>query len=283
MTDRTFAGKDPIGPRDPSTVIVKKQSDGSPEVEVFPATLAAHQFLMNFVDYQYDPDASSSQNTSLSVAFPMPSAIVSKEDIRYNSTDLGTLGVGAAEGVNKLKEVFDQAGGAAGAEADKAVDFKALSADAIGAGGALLRANSGQTIGGGAALALGNVVNPHVALLFEGVNLKTFTFNWRFSPNSASESHRLKKIINKIKKHIYPRYMESGENNFYLKFPHQVDLYYVGSQDFLHYFKRAGVQSMEANYTPEGVSFFQGGAPTMIDVTMTFMESEIWTSEDFDE
>lgn len=77
--------------------------------------------------------------------------------------------------------------------------------------------------------------------------------------------------------------MESGENNFYLKFPHQVDLYYVGSQDFLHYFKRAGVQSLEANYTPEGVSFYQGGAPTIIDLSMTFMESVIWTSEDFDE
>ena len=40
---------------------------------------------------------------------------------------------------------------------------------------------------------------------------------------------------------------------------------------------------METNFTPEGVSFFVGGAPTMIDVTMAFQESEIWTSEDFDE
>ena len=81
---------------------------------------------------------------------------------------------------------------------------------AVGAGGALLRANAPAPIQQGASVALGNVVNPHVALLFEGVNLKTFTFQWRFSPDNEGESILLKKILNKIKKHIYPRFTQSG-------------------------------------------------------------------------
>lgn len=283
MADRTMIGKDHLGPRDPSTVINKKKADGSCDVLTFPSNLYQHQFLMNFIDYKYDPDADSVQETALSVAFPVPQQINNKEDLRYNQGDMGTLGAGAAEGINKLKEVFDAAGGAGGSEANKSIDFKKLASDGIGAGGAMLRANAPQAIQQGASVALGNVVNPHVALLFEGVNLKQFTFNWRFSPDNEGESIKLKNILNKIKKHIYPRFTESGENNFYLRFPHQVDLYYTGSQDFLHYFKRAACTSMETNYTPEGVAFFQGGAPTMIDVTMSFQESEIWTSEDFDE
>jgi hypothetical protein len=283
MTDRTHAGKDPLGALNPATVTAAKTKEGNVDILAFPSNLQAHSFLMNFVDYKYDPDADSVQNTALSVAFPVPQQINSKEDLRYNQQDMGTAGAIAADGIDQLKKVFDKTGGSNGTEGNKNIDFAQLSSDAVGAGGALLRANAPAPLQQGASVALGNVVNPHVALLFEGVNLKTFTFQWRFSPDNEGESILLKKILNKIKKHIYPRFTQSGENNFYLRFPHQVDLYYTGSKDFLHYFKRASVTSMETNFTPEGVSFFQGGAPTMIDVTMGFQESEIWTSEDFDE
>ena len=283
MTERTHAGKNPLGARDPATVINAKTEEGNVDILKFPSNLEAHSFLMNFVAYKYDPDADSVENTALSVAFPVPQQINNKEDLRYNQQDMGTAGAVAADGINELKKVFDASGGSGGAEANKAIDFGQLSKDAVGAGSALLRANAPAPLQQGASVALGNVVNPHVALLFEGVNLKTFTFQWRFSPDNEGESIQLKKILNKIKKHIYPKFMQSGENNFYLKFPHQVDLYYTGSKDFLHYFKRASCTSMETNYTPEGVSFFVGGAPTMIEVTMTFQESEIWTSEDYDE
>ena len=283
MTERTHAGMDPKGAKDPASVITAKTEEGNVDILKFPSNLEAHTFLMNFVDYKYDPDADSTQTTALSVAFPVPQQINSKEDLRYNQQDMGTMGAVAADGINQLKKVFDAAGGSGGTEANKNLDFAALSKDAVGAGGAILRANAPAPIQQGASVALGNVVNPHVALLFEGVNLKTFTFQWRFSPDSEGESILLKQILNKIKKHIYPKYTQSGENNFYLRFPHQVDLYYTGSKDYLHYFKRAACTSMETNFTPEGVSFFVGGAPTMIDVTMAFQESEIWTSEDFDE
>ena len=188
-------GKNPLGARDPSTIINKKKDDGTPDIETFPSNLEAHTFLMNFVDYNYDPDAASTQDTSLSVAFPVPQQIMSKEDLRFNQTDLGTLGAGVADGVNQLKQVFEAAGGSGGSEANKAVDFTKLSGDAVAAGGALLRNNAPGGVGAGISTALGNVVNPHVALLFEGVNLKNFSFTWRFSPDNEGESIKLKKII----------------------------------------------------------------------------------------
>lgn len=130
-------------------------------------------------------------------------------------------------------------------------------------------------------VALGNTVNPQVALLFEGVNLKEFTFTWRFAPDTLADSILLKKIINEIKKQIYPKFT-STENNLYLAYPSQVDLFYLGSADHLHYFKRASVKNFEVNYAPDGPMFMeQQGAPGIIDCTMSFQESEIWTSEDF--
>ena len=140
---------------------------------------------MNFVDYNYDPDAASTQDTSLSVAFPVPQQIMSKEDLRFNQTDLGTLGAGVADGVNQLKQVFEAAGGSGGSEANKAVDFTKLSGDAVAAGGALLRNNAPGGVGAGISTALGNVVNPHVALLFEGVNLKNCLLYTSPSPRDS--------------------------------------------------------------------------------------------------
>ena len=86
-----------------------------------------------------------------------------------------------------------------------------------------------------------------------------------------------------MKSGVHPACTSSGKdgNNFFLDFPNQVDLYYLGSQDYLHYFKRCSVTSMEVNYQPEGTSFFAGGAPTMIELSMAFQETEIWTSDDF--
>ena len=70
MTDRTHAGKDPLGALNPATVTTAKTEEGNVDIMTFPSNLQAHSFLMNFVDYKYDPDADSVQNTALSVAFP---------------------------------------------------------------------------------------------------------------------------------------------------------------------------------------------------------------------
>jgi hypothetical protein len=40
---------------------------------------------------------------------------------------------------------------------------------------------------------------------------------------------------------------------------------------------------MEVNYAPDGPMFMEEqGAPGIIDITMSFQESEIWTSGDFE-
>lgn len=279
----TEIGKKKLGARTPDQIISNKTGESKVAIEHFPAKLAGHQFVMNFVKYEFDPDASASNDTTLSVAFPVPlSGVVDKTDLKYNAAEMGTLGAGVASIGGKLKETFDSLGTAAASE-KPVLDYKAITQDAMAAGVAVARNMAPEPIKQGAALALGNISNPHVALLFEGVGLKTFTFGWKFSPDSESESRRLTTIINRIKEQVHPRFTASGKdgNNFFLDFPNQVDLYYLGSQDHLHYFKRCGVTSVEVNYQPEQTSFFAGGAPTFIELSMSFQETEIWTADDY--
>ena len=279
----TQIGKKKLGARTPDQIISNKTGEMKVDIATFPANLAGHQFVMNFVKYQFDPDASASNDTTLSVAFPIPqSGIIDKSDLKFNAAEMGTLGAGLASVGGKLKETFDSLG-TAGAEQKPVLDYKSITKDAVAAGTAIARNMSPEPLKNAASLVLGNVSNPHVALLFEGVGLKTFNFMWRFSPDSEAESVRLTTIINQIKEATHPKFTSSGKdgNNFFLGFPDQVDLYYLGSQNHLHYFKRCGVTSVEVNYQPEGTSFFAGGAPVFIELSMGFQETEIWTSEDF--
>ena len=100
------------------------------------------------------------------------------------------------------------------------------------------------------------------------------------------ETERLKQIIRLIQSQAHPRQKSDGNtSNFFLNYPSQVDLYYAGVQENLHYFKRAAITDVEVNYQPEGdnLLFAETAAPTRIDLTLGFQETEIWTAEDYDD
>jgi len=250
----------------------------------FPADLGVHSFLMNFVDYNFNGDSANEQ-TTLSVALPLPgSGITDAAALSYNETALGTVGASltsvGGELVNKLQNAGNETGDS---EQPEKVDYTKLAASTIQLGGAIARElNPVQSLKNASDLALGNVTNPHVALLFQQVGLKKFTLNWKLAPQSEEESRTLKDIIKSLQKAIHPSFVTS-ENNFYLKYPNQVDCFYQGSGDFLHFFKRAAVTEFSANYQPEGGNLLMAGtgAPAVIDLTMGFQEVEIWTSEDY--
>ena len=267
----------------PQNIVEDAQGNKSVKATAFPSDLGKHQFLMQFVKYEFDPEKVSTADTIDSIAFPIPtSGMTDKNDLRYNSTDLGVMGGAVAGVAGEIKKSFEASGSAPKSGEGQKPDTKALVENALKAGAAGGRAMLPASVGAALTVALGNTVNPQVSLLFEGVNLKEFTFTWRFAPDSLAETNKLSNIIRALKKHIYPKFT-STENNLYLAYPNQVDLFYLGSANHLHYFKRASVKSMEVNYAPDGPMFMEDqGAPGIIDITMSFQESEIWTSGDFE-
>ena len=252
----------------------------------FPSDLQAHSLLMNFVEYSYNGDSASSA-TTLSVALPIPGqGVVDKAALEYNAQELGTIAASAVSGVTAAREKFEQAGdeSTGSSEEPSGLDMATLMKDTLTFAGAVARENvPTQSAKNALDLASGTTVNPHIALLFQAVGLKQFSFNWKLAPQTQAESESLKSIIKSMQKAIHPTYV-TAENNFFLKYPNQVDLYYQGTGDYLHKFKRAAVTSFEVNYQPEGGNlFFAGtGAPAVVDLSMGFQEVEIWTSEDYE-
>ena len=278
------AGRRNAGTVFPTRAIAEK--DSSVKLMQFPSDLGTHQFIMNFVRFSLAGKAQP-PNTDVmtSIALPIPGqGITDKIGVKYNQDELGIVGGSLIGAVASAANAVDQA---------KALDPVSLSAEGAlqtmiqaGAGAGRSAINElGMGVGGAADQAFGNVVNPHVVLLFKNVDLKTFTLQWKFAPSDAEESKTLWQILNKIREHAHPRQESTyNDNNFFLNYPDQVDLYYEGVGEYLHYFKRSAITGMDVNYQPEGENMFFAGtkAPTRIDLSLTFQETEIWTAEDYE-
>lgn len=269
----------------------------------FPSDLGVHMFVMNFSEYTFSGSDIQNQILSSSIALPVPQRIQDVQQINYNEAELGVAGGLFLRAADEVNDIFKGAGGGPNSQPNIGKMLADLTStatnaltnlDAKQAGYAGLRyavEGLGNIAGVNNAGALtdlirGNVFNPNIALLFQHVPLKAFTFTWRLSPRSKDESTTLKNIIKKLKYYSLPKYEgvgKQGEGSIFLKYPHVVDCFFTGSDlDSLMFFKRAAVTSMAVDYSPEGLSFFaETGSPTAVDISLSFTETEIHTADDY--
>ncbi len=273
------------------TIAKKARERTSVQAVSFPLDLGEHTFVMNFVKFKMGFVGAPIDDIVCSIALPLPgTGIVDKAGMKYNQDELGIIG-GAIGGVTaEINKALGE-GGALSTKGNNIPDpgsdelqlMKTLSQATGGAGRQAIN-ELGQGLGATADQLFGNVVNPHVVLLFKQVDLKTFTLQWKLAPQSRDESQQLKFIIQKIQEMAHPEQKtEANGANFFLNYPNQVDLFYTGVNENLHYFKRCAITGIEVNYQPEGdnLLFAKTAAPTRVDLQLEFQETEIWTAEDY--
>jgi hypothetical protein len=145
----------------------------------------------------------------------------------------------------------------------------------------------------------GAIPNPYVTLMFNGVDLRTFTFTWKFAPRNDTESKMLKAIIQLIKGSALPTYSSSPG---VLQYPLMCKMtlmaqdgswnpnsalegggkFQEGSHPIIG-FKNALIENVTINHSPNGIpSFFAGTSlPTFYQVSITLKEIEYFTAEDY--
>ena len=128
------------------------------------------------------------------------------------------------------------------------------------------------------ARATGNVVNPNLELLFSGPRLRTFAFNFKFTPRSDVEALEIKKIIKTFKRNMAPQRSSQG---IFLKTPRVFKLEYIYNDTntqhpYLNKLKPMAMTSFGVNYTPDGsyATYLDGGSVTSYAVDMSFGELE---------
>ena len=228
------------------------------------------------------------------INLPIPRNVTDSQGVQYGESSLNPLeatglsavagGVDPAGSIQALKNAFKTLAEGAGEvlannEVQGAIGA-AVAGTAIGALGGNISAD--QLI----SRATGQILNPNLELLFNGVGIRTFPFSFQFFPRNRSEGQVVMDIIRTLKIEMAPtRTVESDAKGIFIKSPSIFHLKYKkgnGAHPFLNRFKPAVLSDMKVNYTAAGShSTFYDGTPTHIQVDMQFKELNPIFREDY--
>lgn len=159
----------------------------------------------------------------------------------------------------------------------------ALLGSAAGSAGAALGAGAGAAagnIGRGALVGLGIARNPHLANIFQGVNFKTHSFEYKLIARSKKESDAIRDLIRNFKYHMAPSY-KAGFNDHIFEYPSKFEIQ-MRAGDYLFEFGESVLTDFNVNYTGEGgpAFFEQTNAPYAVTISLSFTETSIVTKKE---
>ena len=134
---------------------------------------------------------------------------------------------------------------------------------------------AGQAVGANIfTRATGKVINPNLELLFRGPQLRTFSYNYTFTPRDPDEARDIRAIIKHFKKNMAVQRSNSG---LFLETPNIFELKYIYSggdqHPFLNKIKKCALTNFNVDYTPDGSYMtYRDGSMTSYRVTMQFSE-----------
>ena len=223
----------------------------------------------------------STRRISDSVSMYLPANIEDTTTAAYNDSATGIVGFLAASG--ELGKVTDRAsmarligGTIKGLGSD-------ITAKAVGAIGDVFGAEGTEQLIKKAFG--GNADNPYMEVLFDAMQLRTFTYNFQFAPRSEEEAIEVQKIIQLFRFHMAPE-LRPGANR-YLGLPSQFDIHYMyltkegvaSENNFYNKIATCVLQDCKINYAPDGVKSFADGGPVQTTMALTFKETELLTKD----
>ena len=126
--------------------------------------------------------------------------------------------------------------------------------------------------------------NPKKEQIFKNMDFRTFQYDYQFFPRSPEESANIRNIINTFRYHMHPEFKD--DDGFLYIYPGEFEIYYyMGDSEnpFVHKHTSAVLKEVNVNYTPQGqFTSFDNGAPTQINMTLSFQELSILTKGHLD-
>ena len=122
----------------------------------------------------------------------------------------------------------------------------------------------------------GAIINPNIELLFNGPQLRTFSFIFKLSPRSEKEAKIVQKIIRYFKQGMTPK---RSSGYLLLQSPHTFAISYVTENKqhpYLNRFKECALTQCNVNYTPDGnYMSFNGNERSMTSYELTLQFQEL--------
>jgi hypothetical protein len=225
-------------------------------------------------------DTNTNRTRGSTVVLPIQPSITDSNTVQWGSNEMnaaemiaasaafGTIkggGDGMAESLTAATELLQNANS----------DIKT----AIAAGFA---ENAAGVKGGLLTRITGGVVNPNMELLFQGPQLRSFTFNFTLSAREAKESQHIRNIIRFFKQGMSVKRASTG---LFLKSPHTFEIKYMHKDTehgWINKIKECALTSCNVNYTPSGnYATYYDGSMTSYELTLGFSELEPIYDDDY--
>jgi len=234
----------------------------------------------------------NSRNTKslATITLPMPSGGISdRNSVDWQSDNLDLI-TNIAGGT--LKSFLDSGSGAAGATAKQDIDTLMGSDGKTGLLKDLIKAKTLESaLGSNNILGRlsGLAVNPNLELLFNGPQLREFSFSFKMTPRSKKEAEIVRAIIRTFKQAMS---VKRSASVLLLKSPHTFRISYKTSNKdhpYLNRFKECALTNCSVNYTPDGSymsyddSSPDGRSMTAYELSLSFSELEPIFDDDYDD
>ena len=122
-------------------------------------------------------------------------------------------------------------------------------------------------------------------VLFDKMELRTFAYNFTFSPKNKQETEDVQKIIALFRFHMAPE-LQGGQCRF-LTLPSEFDIHYMymakdgtnSENDYYNKIATCVLKGVNVDYTPGGVRSHGDGSPVKITMGLNFTETEMITKD----
>ena len=216
-----------------------------------------------------------------------PLAVQSQDNAQYTEASLGPGGAAALGALGSgsslmrslyrgstegLVDVFNLVKGQASQEAAQLAAAR------------IVQKFQGSGLGQAAQIGLQVRINPNSRTMFQGVTLRQFSFLFKFIAKSANEAEEIRQLIKLFRSELYPESLGSrlGLPLGY-KFPHLFKITYQYNDRANPYLPQplmCYLRDVNTTYNPTSMSFHEDGAPTEIDMTLSFQEFRGLTKND---
>jgi hypothetical protein len=227
------------------------------------------------------------QRTAVAIRLFMPDSLNWSYSNKFNDANLSDInGMGLLSTLTAIPPLYRSSTEAAkkGGTAGVLASLQSPQArNAAGVGAELTDQLSGMEKGFGASV-LGIAVNPQVDVIYVSPELRQFTFDFLFSPQTEKEAVDIAEIIHLFKFHSAPEMLGGGIGigRYYVP-PAEFDIEF--SVNTMGKISTCVLQNITLDYTPSGTAFYDNKKsagthhPVNTRMTLQFRELEFMTKE----
>lgn len=213
-----------------------------------------------------------------SVELYCPPNVTVGDSMNYGDVSLGVFG---SQGAREIAETMKGGGGIG--DLYSAIEQQAGNTISTASGGLkkYLISLAASNLGLEAevtSLLMRKVKSPNTHTLFQGVNIRSFSFTFRMVAEEKSESDQIQKIIDFLRANSYPELAQDTGFKSILKFPPlwSIQFLFNGNENpYMPTIDYCFLQGVDTVYNTQETSFFQEtGAPFDVSVALTFTEAK---------